>query len=91
MIAQKLGFSDLIAVRVAQAHTVLTKLPTLSVMVGVAPNGTVNFVSDVYGGNASDKHIVETSGLLEQLAAGDLILACLFIAVRGGLVQIALK
>ncbi|XP_043245634.1 uncharacterized protein LOC122393536 isoform X1 [Amphibalanus amphitrite] len=48
---------------------------TFKVMVGVAPNGTVNFVSDVYGGNASDKLIVETSGLLEQLTTGDLILA----------------
>ncbi|XP_043219103.1 uncharacterized protein LOC122380206 [Amphibalanus amphitrite] len=48
---------------------------TFKLMVGVAPNGTINFVSGVYGGNASDKQIAATSGLLEQLDAGDLVLA----------------
>ena len=42
---------------------------------GVAPNGVITFVSDLYPGSVSDKEIVRHSGILEQMAPGDLILA----------------
>ena len=32
---------------------------TLTMLVGVAPNGAVMYVSDMYGGSTSDKQIVE--------------------------------
>lgn len=48
---------------------------TAKFLVGVAPNGTIIFVSEAYSGNTSDKFITVDSGLLNQLSAGDLILA----------------
>lgn len=44
-------------------------------LVGVAPNGVVTFVSCLYPGSTSDKKIVKDCGILEQLEAGDLVLA----------------
>lgn len=40
---------------------------TVKVMVGVSPAGLVTYVSDVYGGRASDKAIFEQSGLINLL------------------------
>lgn len=48
---------------------------TLKGLIGVAPNGTVTYVSDLYVGNTSDKRIVEHCGVLHNFVAGDLILA----------------
>ncbi|XP_039295936.1 uncharacterized protein LOC111056826 isoform X1 [Nilaparvata lugens] len=48
---------------------------TLKGLVGVAPNGVVTFLSDLYGGSTSDKKITQDCGLLSQLQSGDLILA----------------
>lgn len=48
---------------------------TFKALVGVAPNGAVVFVSDLFLGSASDKEITSRSGLLEQLKPGDLIVA----------------
>jgi hypothetical protein len=42
-------------------------------LVGCAPNGVITFVS-MYVGSSSDKAVVKSCGLLEQLQAGDLIL-----------------
>ncbi|KAG5880646.1 hypothetical protein JTB14_015622 [Gonioctena quinquepunctata] len=39
---------------------------------GVAPNGVVTYVSDLYPGSTSDKKIVEDSGILEKMEPGDL-------------------
>ncbi|XP_078487340.1 uncharacterized protein LOC144745224 [Ciona intestinalis] len=36
---------------------------TLKVMVGISPNGLVTYVSDAYGGSASDRQIMEKSDL----------------------------
>jgi hypothetical protein len=44
-------------------------------LVGCAPNGVITFVSGLYVGSSSDKAVVKSCGLLEQLEAGDLILA----------------
>jgi len=46
----------------------------LKVLVGIAPNGVVTFVSDQFPGSTSDKVITLKSGLLEQLVPGDLVM-----------------
>lgn len=48
---------------------------TLKGLVGVAPNGTITYLSDLYGGSTSDKRIVKHCGVLSHFTAGDLILA----------------
>ena len=48
---------------------------SFKVIVGVAPNGVITYVSRLYPGSISDKAIVQESGLLNHLTAGDMILA----------------
>ena len=48
---------------------------TLKALVGITPTGAVCFVSDLYGGNISDKKLVIESGLLRLLESGDSIMA----------------
>ena len=45
------------------------------VIVGVAPNAVITFISKLYPGSISDKAIVQQSGLLNHLVAGDMVLA----------------
>ena len=54
-------------------------------MIGVSPRGVVTHVSEVYGGCASDRQIIEESSLLMpgQFEAGNAILAD-----RGIMVQV---
>ncbi|KAK5648114.1 hypothetical protein RI129_003006 [Pyrocoelia pectoralis] len=47
---------------------------TWKVLVGVAPNGVITYVSKAYPGSTSDKKIVEHSRVLEEMCCGDLIL-----------------
>ena len=44
-------------------------------LIGIAPQGTVCFISNGWGGRASDKHLTENCGLLDHLVPGDTILA----------------
>ncbi|KAG5861731.1 hypothetical protein JTB14_000615 [Gonioctena quinquepunctata] len=44
-------------------------------LIGVAPNSVITYISGLYPGSTSDKKIVQHCGILDQLAAGDLILA----------------
>ena len=48
---------------------------TVKAVTGVAPNGAIVFVSDLYPGSTSDVAIVEHSKLMDTLLPGDLILA----------------
>ena len=48
---------------------------TLKALVGVAPNGVITFVSDLYGGSASDKAMTGDSGILQHLQPGDMVMA----------------
>lgn len=48
---------------------------TWKALIGVAPNGIVTYVSDLYPGSTSDKKIVEHCGVIEQLVPGDLVIA----------------
>lgn len=48
---------------------------TLKGLVGIAPNGTVTFLSYLYPGSTSDKDIVKQSGVTNQLILGDFVMA----------------
>lgn len=48
---------------------------SFKVIVGVAPNAVIAYVSKLYPGSISDKEIVKQSGLKNHMACGDLILA----------------
>ena len=41
----------------------------------MTPNGGISFVSEAYEGSISDRKLVEVSGLLEKLEAGDEVIA----------------
>lgn len=44
-------------------------------LLGISPSGTFTFVSDVYGGNVSDRYITEHSNFLELIEEGDDVMA----------------
>ena len=44
-------------------------------LIGIAPNGAVTFVSELYGGHCTDKAIVEDCGILQLLSEGDSVMA----------------
>ena len=48
---------------------------SFKVLVGVASNSVITFMSNLYPGSISDKEIVRKSGLLLPMETGDLILA----------------
>lgn len=47
---------------------------TLKALVGVAPNGVITSVSDLYGGSASDKAITAEGGIFQHLQPGDMVM-----------------
>ena len=47
----------------------------LKVLVGITPSGAVCFISDLYGGNISDKKLTSECGFLKLLEPGDSIMA----------------
>ncbi|XP_069128215.1 uncharacterized protein [Argopecten irradians] len=48
---------------------------TVKFLIGISPQGTIVFISDAYGGRASDKFITNDSEFLDRLEYGDLVLA----------------
>ena len=48
---------------------------TIKVLVVIAPNGVITWVSNSYPGSTSDKAIVEHCDILKEFQSGDLILA----------------
>ena len=48
---------------------------TFKLLVGVTPNGTVTFVSRLWGGRASDRHITLNEGILARIDPGMSVMA----------------
>lgn len=48
---------------------------TAKFLIGIAPAGSIMFVSNSYGGRASDRYIVNDSGFLKYLMPGDEVMA----------------
>lgn len=46
---------------------------TVKILVGITPTGLISFISNVYGGTASDRHITEQE-FLEKIEPGDAIM-----------------
>uniref|UniRef100_A0A3B4EY00 DDE Tnp4 domain-containing protein n=1 Tax=Pundamilia nyererei TaxID=303518 RepID=A0A3B4EY00_9CICH len=48
---------------------------TMTYLTGITPQGTISFISKVWGGCTSNKRIAKTSGFLQKLSPGDIVLA----------------
>ena len=48
---------------------------TLKFLIGISPTGYITFLSDCYGGRASDRFICSDSGFYNLLEYGDQIMA----------------
>ena len=48
---------------------------TVKILIGITPQGMVNFISTLWGGRASDRHITQHDGLIPQLHANTTIMA----------------
>uniref|UniRef100_A0A3B1J096 THAP-type domain-containing protein n=1 Tax=Astyanax mexicanus TaxID=7994 RepID=A0A3B1J096_ASTMX len=48
---------------------------TMKYLMGITPNGSVCFLSKGWGGRTNDSHLIETSGLLDFLMPGDIVLS----------------
>lgn len=56
------------------AYSANTHRSTLKALVGVAPNGVITYASNLFPGSTSDKIIVKSCEILDQMEPGDLIL-----------------
>ena len=48
---------------------------TVKYLIGITPNGTISYLSDCYGGRATDVFIVRDSGFLQKLQPPDQVMA----------------
>ena len=56
---------------------------TYKCLLGISPSGAFTFISDLFGGNCSDKYITEHSGFLDILEYGDDVMADRGFTIRG--------
>ena len=56
---------------------------TYKLLIGCTPSGYINYTSDLWLGNASDKLIVENCGFLDHLIPGDKIMTDRGLRIRG--------
>ena len=47
---------------------------TIKYLIGATPQGFISFISNGWGGQASDKYITKNSGFLKHLLPGDIVL-----------------
>ena len=59
----------------AGARTWFKNHNTYKSLIGISPSGGICFVSDLFGGNISDKQFIIQCGILEYLDEGDSIMA----------------
>ena len=48
---------------------------TVKILLGIAPQVLISFVSDTWEGRVSDKYLMDHCGLLKKLLPGDIVLA----------------
>ena len=59
----------------AQTYSSYKHHNTAKYLIGITPHGIVSFVSNGWGGRASDKHLTENCGLFDKILPGDSIVA----------------
>ena len=59
----------------AQTYSNYKHHNTVKFLIGIAPQGSITFISKGWGGRVSDQHLTENCGILDQLLPGDQILA----------------
>ena len=59
----------------AQTYSNYKKHNTVKFLIAITPNGCISFISQCWGGRATDKFITMHSGLLNLLEHGDTVLA----------------
>lgn len=61
---------------------------TIKFLVAITPRGTISWVSPVYGGRASDIHIMRDSGFLNDIQRYDLVMADRGFKIREDLIAV---
>lgn len=58
-----------------QTYSSYKRHNTLKVLIGISPSGSVIFLSEIWGGRASDKKITTESGIMDKFLPGDVVMA----------------